>query len=176
MTRTHTTIAALIAAAAPALAEAHPGHGVGISFASGALHPLSGLDHLMALVAVGLLAGRMGGWARWAIPAAFLSLLGVGIALGFAGLQLRFVEAAILASVIVCAALVVVPPRRLPITTCALIGLFAIFHGNAHGFEVAAGLARSHYAAGLMLSSALVLSLTAWLTSGAARTAHASRH
>ena len=75
-------IAWLAAAAWPVLAQAHPGHDAGIGYVSGALHPLGGFDHLLALVAVGLLAARMGGRALLAIPAAFLALLAAGIVLG----------------------------------------------------------------------------------------------
>ena len=164
-TRTLNRIAVLILAALPALAVAHPGHGLGVSFATGALHPLTGIDHLMALAAVGLLAARMGGWARLAIPAAFMTLLGAGIAIGFAGVELVSIEAAILTSVIVCTVLAVVPPRRLPVATSALVGLFALFHGNAHGFEAADGSAHVQYAAGLMFTSALVIGITGFIAS-----------
>ena len=159
MKRTLTRIALVVAAALPALAQAHPGHDAGVSFATGASHPLTGLDHLLALIAVGLLAGRMGGRASVAIPAAFLTLLGAGIALGFAGVNLDFVEPAIVASVLVCGALALLPPRHLPAATAALAAFFAVFHGNAHGTEVAAGLGRVYYAAGLMLTSGLVIAI-----------------
>jgi urease accessory protein len=104
-------IAFLFAAALPALAQAHPGHDAGVGFASGALHPLNGIDHLLALVAVGLLAARMGGRASAAIPATFLCTLAFGIVLGFEGVQLDHVETAILASVLVIGALAALPPR-----------------------------------------------------------------
>jgi len=146
----------------PAIAQAHPGHDAGASFATGALHPLGGIDHLLALIAVGLLSARMGGRALFAIPAAFLSLLGAGIALGYAGLQLDFVEPAIAASIVVCAVLALLPPRQLPVATAALAAWFAIFHGNAHGIEFAAGVGRANYAAGLLFTSTFVIGLTAW--------------
>lgn len=154
----------LVAALAlPALAQAHPGHDAGTSFATGALHPLTGFDHLLALVAVGLLAARMGGPARLVIPAAFLFSLLAGVALGFAGVQLDFVEPAIAASIVVCGALALLPPRQLPVATAALAALFAMFHGNAHGTEIAASLDRAGYASGLVLGSALVIGISAWL-------------
>ncbi|MEJ0084266.1 MAG: HupE/UreJ family protein [Pseudomonadota bacterium] len=163
-------------AALPVLAQAHPGHDAGISYASGALHPLGGFDHLLALLAVGLLAARMGGRALLAIPAAFLALLAVGIALGFEGVQLDFVEPAIMASILVCGGLAVLPPRHLPVATAALAALFAIFHGNAHGTEVVAGVGRVPYAAGLMTSSALVIGITAFVARSATWTVSARRH
>ena len=145
------------------MAHAHPGHEAGASFAAGALHPLTGFDHLLALVAVGLLAARMGGRARLVIPAAFLSSLLAGVALGFAGVQLDFVEPAIAASIVVCGVLAWLPPRQLPVATAALAALFAVFHGNAHGTEIAASLDRAGYASGLALGSAFVIGVGAWL-------------
>ncbi|MEO8062178.1 MAG: HupE/UreJ family protein [Pseudomonadota bacterium] len=167
MKKISSRIAFLLIAALPALAQAHPGHDAGISFASGAMHPLTGIDHLLALLAVGLLAARMGGRALLAIPAAFLALLAVGIALGFEGVQLDYVEPAILASILICGALAALPPRHLPVATAALAALFAIFHGNAHGMEVVAGLVRMEYATGLMTGSALVIGITAFATRSA---------
>ena len=160
MTRHTLRIAVCTLLAFPALAQAHPGHDAGLSFAAGALHPLAGIDHLFALLAVGLLAARMGGRATIAIPAAFLTLLGAGLAIGYAGVQLVFMEAAILVSILVCALLALAPPRRLPVATSALVGVFALFHGNVHGCEAAAGIGREPYASGLMMTSAFVICLT----------------
>jgi urease accessory protein len=155
----------LAAITLPALAQAHPGHDAGVSFAAGALHPLGGFDHLLALIAVGLLAARMGGAALLSIPAAFLTLLATGIVSGFAGLQLDYVEPAIIVSILACAMLALWPPRGLQVATTAVAALFAIFHGNAHGMEVIAGMGRVSYAAGLLASSALVIVATASLAS-----------
>jgi len=156
----HLVVATCIALC-PALALAHPGHGEHLSFMAGALHPLTGIDHLLALIAVGLLAARMGGRSRLTIPAAFIALSGVGIALGFAGIEFQFVELAVAASVVVCGLLAVVPPRRLPLATAAIAGFFAVFHGIAHGTEVAEGVTRAQYAAGLLASSAFIIALSA---------------
>jgi urease accessory protein len=160
----------------PVIAQAHPGHDAGASYAAGLLHPL-GFDHLMALLAVGLLSARMGGRALLAIPCAFLILLAAGIALGLAGIRLDFVEAAISTSILVCAGLAVSPPRHLPVATSALAALFAIFHGNAHGTEIVSGVERIGYAAGLMTGSAAVIALTmtAVIAGSATWTAGASR-
>ena len=158
----------------PVIAQAHPGHDAGASFASGILHPLTGLDHLLALIAVGLLAARMGGGALLAIPSAFLTLLMAGVALGFSGVRLEFVEPAIVASILICGGLALLPPQRMPIATTGLAALFALFHGNAHGIEAVTALERAHYAAGLAVSSAAVLILVAWLGSLPARAVSSS--
>lgn len=180
MKKSVTRIAFLAATVLPALAQAHPGHDAGIGFAAGALHPLTGLDHLLALMSVGLLAARMGRGALLSIPAAFLALLGTGIVLGFAGVQLDYVEPAILVSIVVCALLALWPPRGLPVATAAVAALFAVFHGNAHGMEAAAGVARISYAAGLLASSALAIAASAafasLVTKSATRATSAPRH
>lgn len=153
----------LFALVLPGIAAAHPGHDAGTSFASGILHPIAGLDHLCALIAVGLLAGRMGGRAGLAIAMTFLALLGAGIVSGFAGLELPLVEAAIGASALCIALLALRPPRRLPFATAALAGLFAVFHGHAHGAEAANGTARLSYSAGLLAASAGVIAAGMWV-------------
>lgn len=155
--------ATLLAFVLPGVALAHPGHDAGSSFAAGVLHPLAGLDHLCALLAVGLLAGRMGGRAGHGIAMTFLALLCAGIWSGFAGIELPRVETAIGASIICITLLALRPPRRLPFATAALAGLFAVFHGQAHGAEAAEGTARLAYACGLLLASALVIAAGLWL-------------
>jgi urease accessory protein len=144
----------------PALAHAHPGHGAGDSFLTGAVHPLAGFDHLLALIATGLLAWRLSGHARAVITFAFPALLAAGAALGLAGIELAGTESMILLSIAVLAALAVHPPRRLPVTTVALAAMFAVFHGHAHGLEAATGVAGPAFVAGMTLASALVVLAT----------------
>ena len=121
----------LLAAAGPALA--HPGHE-----ASGFLHPFSGLDHLLAMVGVGLWAALLAGRKpviAVAVPGAFLAMMAIGAAAGFAGIKLPLVEAAILASVFVIGGLII-GAVRLPVAwAMAVVGLFAVFHGYAHALE-----------------------------------------
>lgn len=153
----HTRLFAACAMSMPTLALAHEGAHGGESLLAGLAHPLTGSDHLLALLAVGILAGRMGGRPLLRIPVAFLGMLAAGIAAGFAGVSLPLVETVILASVLVCALLALIPPRPLPQATIALAGFFALFHGHAHGVEVLAGVSRGQYALGLMVTSATVL-------------------
>jgi urease accessory protein len=129
----------------PALAQAHPGlpghtHG----FACGLAHPFSGLDHLCAMVAVGLWAAQRGGRALWLVPSAFVSVMILGGVLGMAAVPLPFAEAGIVASVLVLGVLVAAA-IRLPLPAGAgLVGVFALCHGYAHGAEMpdsASGLA-----------------------------------
>src|ERR1044072_7106739 len=119
----------------PAVALAHPGHAPGDSLLAGMLHPVAGIDHLFALLAVGLLAGRMGGTARFAIPVMFLALMGLGTACGVAGFELPYAELVIVVSCVTLALLASFPPRRLPIATTTLAAAFALFQRQAHSAE-----------------------------------------
>src|SRR3954471_11624499 len=96
-------LAALSAALAllPQAALAHPGHGVATGAEAGFLHPLMGADHILAMVAVGLLAALRGGRALWALPLAFLVLMSAGAGLGMAGIALPYAETGIALSIVV---------------------------------------------------------------------------
>jgi len=160
----------------PALAQAHPGHGTGASLFAGAMHPLLGVDHLLALVATGLLAWRMQGWARLGVVMAFPMLMVVGAIAGLAGLHFAFTEVMILASISVLAVLALRPLRRLPATTVAITGLFAVFHGHAHGLEAGDGVAGPSFVAGMALASTLVIVGVLILAQSIENAAPARRH
>lgn len=158
MTRTTLIAAASVGAlmltlAGPALA--HPGHLAGGGFIDGLLHPLSGIDHLMAMTAVGVWAARQGGRALWALPAAFVVMLAGGAALGIAGVALPAVEALIAASVVVLGLLAVTNVRVPVAAGVALVGAFAVFHGHAHGAEMPEAAHPLLYGAGFLLATAL---------------------
>jgi urease accessory protein len=135
-------------------ALAHSGTEHAASFASGFAHPWTGLDHMLAMVAVGLWAGLNGGRALWAWPLAFVGVMVAGGAFGIAGLAVPMVEPGILASVIVLGLLVLMG-ARLPVTPgVALVGVFALLHGHAHGAELPAEGAAASYAAGFAFATA----------------------
>jgi len=138
----------------PVLAHAHPLPGETHSFAAGFTHPLSGLDHILAMVAVGLWAAQLGGRCRWAVPAAFVSLMIVGGALGMTGVYVPAVESGIAASVLVLGILIAAAVKLPMLPGMALVGLFAIFHGHAHGTEIPAAASGLNYAAGFVLATA----------------------
>ena len=122
---------------APTAALAHTGHGETASFFAGLQHPVSGLDHVTVMLAVGLLAALKGGRALWLWPLTFVGVMVAGGALGMAQVQLPLVEPAILASVVVLGLLVALAVN-LPIWLGALVmGVSALFHGHAHGLEAA---------------------------------------
>ena len=149
-------IAALAVALAPAIASAHTGIGGTTGFLHGFWHPIGGIDHVLAMVAVGLLAGQLGGRALWAVPATFVAVMAAGGALGMAGVALPAVEVGIALSVLVLG-LVVLAGRRWPLgLAMALVAVFAVFHGHAHGSEMPVDASGLRYGLGFMLATALL--------------------
>lgn len=145
--------AALPALTAPAFAHLDPAeHG---SFLAGATHPLFGADHILAMVAVGLWAALLGGRAVYAIPASFVGTMAAGFVLSLLGMPLPFVEPAILASVVAIGLLVALAVK-LPVGASAVVvGLFALFHGHAHGGEIG-GAGALAYLIGFVAATALL--------------------
>ena len=147
------TTIALSLAASPAFAHLNPAeHG---SFAAGFSHPLSGPDHILAMVAVGLWAAMLGGRALFVVPAAFVGVMLLGFGAGLSGMPLPFVEPMILASVVVLGLLVALALRVPAAAGAVIAGFFAFFHGHAHGAEIGAA-AFASYAAGFAISTALL--------------------
>jgi urease accessory protein len=146
------TFPLLLLLAAPA-ALAHPGHEQTGAIA-GLLHPLKGVDHLLAMLAVGLWAARSGGRAAWLLPISFLLAMGVGGALGMAALGLPVAELGIASSVLVFGLLLALSPRLPLAVGVALTGGFALFHGYAHGSEMAPTASAVAYSAGFLLATA----------------------
>ena len=141
---------------APTSAFAHFGADHTHSFGEGFAHPFSGLDHILVMVTVGLLAWQLGGRAIWLVPATFVSLMALGGALGIAGEPLSVVEYAIAASAIVLGAMVAFG-TKLPVAgAAAIVGLFAIFHGYAHGTGIPADASAGAFAAGFILATVLL--------------------
>lgn len=140
--------------ALPTLAYAHPGEAGGL--AHGLAHPFSGLDHLCAMVAVGLWAAQMGGRAAWLVPLSFVVVMALGGLLGMAAVALPFAETGIVMSLLVLG-LLVAAAIRLPLALSAgIVGVFALFHGYAHGTEMSPGASAFAYALGFMAASALL--------------------
>jgi urease accessory protein len=159
-----TALALLLAA--PALA--HPGHGEA-SFAQGLLHPFSGLDHLLAMLSVGLWASLRGGRALWVWPAGFLVAMLAGFELGQTGPALSLVEPAVLASVIALGTLTAAA-ARLPLAPgVAMIAACGLAHGYAHGVEAPG--AGAEFPFGFVISTAALhlMGVAAGLALAAAR-------
>jgi urease accessory protein len=148
-----TTTLFTLLALAPMLASAHPGHGIGNSFAGGFSHPLSGFDHLLAMLAVGLWAAQLGGRSVWAVPATFVGVMSLGGMLGMIGMPLPMVEAGMLASVLVLGILIATAARLPLAASMVLVSLFALFHGHAHGTEIPVAASGFIYAIGFVLAT-----------------------
>jgi urease accessory protein len=144
------------AALAPEAAFAHVGVGSTSGFAHGFWHPLGGIDHVLAMVAVGMFAANLGGRALWAVPLSFVTLMAVGGALGVAHVAVPYVEVGIALSVIVLGLVVALQVQWPVAAAMALVGAFAIFHGHAHGSEMPLDASGATYASGFMLATALL--------------------
>lgn len=167
-------LAVAIFLASAGAAAAHTGHGDATGFALGFAHPLLGLDHLLAMIAVGLWAAQIGGRALWLVPAAFVTVMAMGGGRAMFGVGLPMVEVGIVGSVLVLGLLVAVAPRLPLWAPAATVGLFALFHGHAHGSEMPDGSSGLAYGLGFVLATAalhglgLALGLTVTRLSGIA--------
>ena len=147
---------ALAATALPAVAYAHPATGEAAGFSHGFAHPMSGVDHILAMVMVGVFAFQLGGRATWLVPATFVLVMALGGALGVAGTDLPFVETGIALSVVVLGAVIALDVKAPLAAALGVIGLFAVFHGHAHGAEMPEDASGGAYAAGFMVATALL--------------------
>ena len=136
--------------------SAHVGVHPASGFTVGFLHPLSGLDHLLAMVAVGMLGARLGGRAVWLVPVSFILMMGVGAALSWADVAMQGVELGIAASLLVLGGLLVLRTRLPTALAMAIVGSFAIFHGYAHGTEMPATTAGLSYGSGFVAATAML--------------------
>jgi urease accessory protein len=174
----YSTASIFVAVAAffsPSMAAAHPGHGA--DFHSGWMHPFMGIDHLLAMVAVGLLAVRIGGRGWWVLPAVFLGSMFVGGVAATTGFNLPGVEIAIMTSVLVLGVLLAAA-RVVPLWLgVGLVALFAFFHGHAHATEMVANGSLAPVAGGFLLATAVLhasgilagMALAAWHRTEAVR-------
>ncbi|NVK18520.1 MAG: HupE/UreJ family protein [Methylocystaceae bacterium] len=141
-------------AALPALA--HTGVGEASSLSSGFGHPIGGLDHILAMVAVGILAAQQGGKAIYLIPASFIVMMIFGGVMGVSGVALPFVEIGIMGSVIVLGAVIALGRQFTVPMSMALVGFLSIFHGHAHGTEMPLNASGMEYGLGFIAATALL--------------------
>lgn len=145
---------ASVLALAAGPAAAHVGGGEATGFLAGLAHPFTGLDHALAMVAVGAWAAQSGRRASRALPAGFLVAMAAGAALAMSGLALPGVEVAIALSVLALGAAIAFAARPATWIAVALVAAFAVFHGHAHGGELLAGASALATASGFMLATA----------------------
>ena len=156
MLRNLSRLALIVAVLAPGAALAHTGVGDTGGFVHGFAHPIGGLDHVLAMVLVGVFARQLGGRALWLVPSTFVGIMAVGGLLGVAGIGVPFVEIGIALSIVVLGAVVAFGVRAPVAVAMAVVGLFAIFHGHAHGSEMPESVAGAAYGLGFMLATALL--------------------
>ena len=149
-------ITAILLAMLASPAFAHTGEGISGGFMSGLLHPIFGWDHVVAMVAVGLWGGILGKPAIWILPIVFPLVMAFGAALGIAGIPVPFIEAGIALSGVVLGLLIVFLIRMPMPAAAAIVGLFAIFHGHAHGTELPDAANPIAYAVGFVVATGLL--------------------
>ena len=151
------TIALIVVLAAlPSPAMAHEGTGLAGGFAAGFTHPLSGLDHMLAMVAVGIWGAFLGRPLVYALPMLFPSAMALGGGIGMAGIPLPPVELGIGLSVLVLGTLIFLAVRLPVMVACAIVAIFALFHGYAHGMELPSAADPVGYSAGFVLCTGLL--------------------
>ncbi|MCS6813445.1 MAG: HupE/UreJ family protein [Cyanobacteria bacterium] len=140
----------------PTIAQAHTGQGAASGFWHGVTHPIGGLDHILAMVAVGIWASQIGGKALWIVPLSFVGVMALSGIAGMAGVPLPLVEQGIVLSVLVLGVLIAATAKfPLPVSA-AIVGLLAIFHGYAHGAEMPDNTTGLLYGLGFVISTALL--------------------
>ncbi|MBI3707228.1 MAG: HupE/UreJ family protein [Proteobacteria bacterium] len=148
--------AAAVLAVSPIAAHAHVFGAEGAGWTEGLTHPFSGLDHVLAMVAVGLWAAQLGGRALWLVPGAFVAMLAVGGMIGAAGFAGMPVELGIVGSLLVLGMLVAAALRPRPAIGATIVGFLALFHGVAHGAEMPETAAPLLYGLGFVTATALL--------------------
>ncbi|MFN2365471.1 MAG: HupE/UreJ family protein [Desulfurivibrionaceae bacterium] len=139
----------------PVPAQAHILSGEG-GFLSGLTHPVLGFDHFLAMLSVGILSAQMGGRAIWTVPLTFVSIMAIGAFIGIQGIALPGVEYGIALSVLLLGFALAMEKKLLPLWAMICVGIFAVFHGHAHGTEMPGIVSPAVYAMGFLLGTASI--------------------
>lgn len=134
-------------------AHAHVQQGQAVSFLTGMEHPISGLDHVLAMVAVGIWGAQLGNPAIWLLPIAFPMMMALGAMMGLIGMGLPGIEVGIAVSAIVLGCMILGEVRANMAVAVILVGFFAVFHGHAHGTELPAGQSGLLYSMGFVVAT-----------------------
>jgi urease accessory protein len=141
---------------APAAVLAHTGHDDASGLAHGFIHPVTGIDHVLAMIAVGVLAAQYGGRALWLVPLSFLAAMAIAGVIGMAGIVIPVAEVGIGVSVVVLGLAIAFQLRPPTLISMAVVGFFALFHGYAHGAELPDGITGLSFALGFLFATALL--------------------
>lgn len=156
MTNRKLSTFALLLFGLASVASAHEGAGISGGFYSGFVHPVVGLDHVAAMVAVGLWGAFLGSPAIWILPVVFPLVMAVGGALGVAGVPLPAVETGIATSAVILGAMVAFAVRPPLWVAALLVGVFAVFHGHAHGTELPDAANPLAYSLGFVIATGML--------------------
>ncbi len=146
----------LLLALLPETAAAHSGTGLVGGFTSGFLHPLSGPDHMLAMISVGLWGAFLGRPLIIALPVLFPNMMAIGAGIGMAGVPLPPIEVGIAASVLTLGLMIAFAARPPVLVACAVVGMFGLFHGYSHGIELPSAADPIGYATGFVLCTGLL--------------------
>ena len=152
----HTSVVAAVLMMSAGVASAHVGAGLTGGFTSGFMHPVLGLDHVAAMVAVGLWGAFLGSPAIWILPVVFPLVMAFGGALGIIGIPVPAVETGIAASAIILGAMVTFAVRPPIWVAAVIVGAFAIFHGHAHGTELPGSANPLAFSLGFVIATGLL--------------------
>lgn len=152
------------------IASAHPGHGLDSAY-TGFMHPLTGWDHLLVMLAIGVWAAKLGGKARWQLPLTFIAIMAMGAVLGLSGFSFAYVETAIAASVMAMGVLLMMRLSMSKMMQLSITAIFALLHGMAHGVELQS---QSSLVAlgGMLVATAMLHSLGLLMASQRVKLAH----
>jgi len=137
----------------PSYAFAHVERGQATGFIIGLQHPWSGLDHVLAMIAVGIWGAQLGNPAMWLLPVTFPMVMSMGAMMGLLGIPLPGIEIGIALSAILLGAMVVGEVRPKLIIAALMVSFFAIFHGHAHGTELPVGQSGMLYSMGFVIAT-----------------------
>jgi len=140
----------------PSSAFAHVERGQAIGFVTGLRHPWSGLDHVLAMIAVGLWGAQLGSPAIWLLPVTFPMVMSLGAMMGLLGIPLPGIEIGIAFSAILLGAMVFGEVRPRLVIAAVMVGFFAVFHGHAHGTELPAGQSGLLYSMGFVIATGML--------------------
>ena len=146
-------IAAILLALWPLVAHAHVAPGQVVGLLTGFRHPWSGLDHILAMIAVGIWGAQLGAPAIWLLPVTFPMVMACGGFLGLIGVHLPGVEFGIAASALLLGAMVSLEARPPLLWAAVLVGIFGLYHGHAHGTELPDGQSGMLYSMGFVLAT-----------------------
>jgi len=137
-------------------ANAHVEQGQAIGFVTGLEHPWSGLDHVLAMIAVGIWGAQLGNPALWLLPVTFPMVMSLGAMMGLLGIPLPGIEAGIAVSAILLGAMVFGEVKPKLFIAALMVGFFAIFHGHAHGTELPPGQSGLLYSMGFVIATGVL--------------------